>query len=92
MYGKLIDAHLHLAPKCVIIEGKKSWNADKDTMLSLGWKPLVFTAVPEDVPGFYFESTWKETAKKITQSWEKKEIPDDVSPEDALAELMEVIG
>ena len=92
MYGKLIDGAIVVAPVKLTIDDKQVWNAPSDVYLSLGWKPVCQTAPPEPEEGFYFISGWKETSKKITQTWTKAEAPDIVSDSEALAELLEVIG
>lgn len=91
MYGKLIEGALYFAQNFITINGNHVWNADADAMLSQGWKPVIFTEQPETEVGYYFESGWKETTKKITQTWTKKELPDEVSDSEALAAILEVL-
>lgn len=91
-YAKVIEGELYLAPKKLIVDGKQVWNAPAEEYLLQGWKPVTFTPEPEPEEGFEYVSGWKETAKKITQTWTKEAIPDFVSDSEALAELMEVIG
>lgn len=92
MYAKLIDGALQTAPRKLIIDDAQVWNASAEEYLAKGWKPVTFTQEPDPEEGFYFVPGWKETAKKITQTWTKEAIPDFVSDSEALAELMEVIG
>lgn len=92
MYAKLIDGKLHTAPKKLLVDGVQVWNATADVYLSQGWKPVSVSPAPEPEEGYTCTSGWKETAKKITQTWTKEAIPDFVSDSEALAELMEVIG
>ena len=92
MYAKLINGALQYAPNHITVNGNNIWNASAELMLDQGWKPVVFTEQPEPEPGYYYESGWKETTKKITQTWTKKEAPDDVSDSEALATILEVLG
>lgn len=92
MFGKLIDGAIVAAPEKLIIDSKQVWNASADEYFAQGWKPIIITDPPDPEKGFYFIPGWKETTKKITQTWTKAEEPDIVSDSEALAELLEVIG
>ena len=92
MYAKLIEGNLVPGPEKLIIDNNQVWNAPAEEYLAQGWKPVTFTKEPDPEDGFYFIPGWKETTKKITQTWTKAEAPDIVSDSEALAELLEVIG
>lgn len=92
MYGKLINTMLVCAPAHIELNGLKIWNPSENQYIDSGWKPIVFTEQPDPEPGFVYVAGWKETSKRITETWTKKEAPDVVSDSEALAELMEVIG
>lgn len=92
IYAKLINKNIRVAPKKLTIGDTQVWNAPAEEYLEQGWKPVTFTQEPDPESGFYFIPGWKETSKKITQTWTKTEAPDEVSDSEALSELLEVIG
>ena len=91
MYGKLEDNVIIKAPDRISVNGVQIWNAPAELYLSLGWKPVIFTEHPEPEEGYYYKASWHETAKKITQTWTKTELPDEVSDSEALAAILEVL-
>ena len=91
MYGKLIDGFVQIAPDKITVGTNNIWNASAELMLTQGWKLVVFTEPPEAPSGYYYESGWSEDETEITQTWTKKEVPDEVSAEEALAAILEVL-
>ena len=76
MYAKLIDGALQTAPKHITVDNVNIWNASTETMLSQGWKLVVFTDAPEAPDGYYYESGWEEKDNTIEQTWTLVEITD----------------
>lgn len=91
MFGKVINGILKPAPKKVDIDGLQIWNPSSDQYTEAGWKPVIFTDQPDPEAGYYYAAGWKETTKKITQTWTKTELPDEVSDSEALAAILEVL-
>lgn len=75
-YGKLIDGFLRIAPKRVEYEGKQIINPRPEILLALGYKPIVYTPIPEEIEGYYWVSEWEETETEIVQMWVSYPIPD----------------
>lgn len=76
MYAKLIDGALQTAPKHITVDNVNIWNASTETMLSQGWKLVVFTDAPKAPEGYYYESGWEEKDNTIVQTWTLVEITD----------------
>lgn len=91
MYGKLIGDLLQTAPDKITVNGNNVWNADAETMLTQGWKLVVFTEPPEAPSGYYYESGWSEDETEITQTWTLTPLPDDVDDYEALEAIMEAL-
>lgn len=83
MYAKLINGALQTAPKHITIGDKNIWNASAETMLSQGWKLVVFTDAPEAPSGYYYESAWEEDETEIVQTWTLEKLPDDIDDAEA---------
>lgn len=83
MYGKLVGGDLNLAPKKLEVNGNWVWNASAGDYLAQGWKSLRFTEEPEPIEGYYWKSGWTETEVEIVQTWEQKELPDEVDEAEA---------
>ena len=92
MYAKLIDGILQTAPKHITVGDNNVWNADAATMLTQGWKLVVFTEPPEAPSGYYYESGWTEEDDEIVQTWTLTELPDEVDDSEALAAILEALG
>lgn len=52
MYGKFENGHLVVAPNDIIIDDKRIINPDDETLISLGWLPVVVTEEPVVEEGF----------------------------------------
>ena len=76
MYAKLIDGALQTAPKHITVDNVNIWNASTETMLSQGWKLVVFTDAPKPPEGYYYESVWEEKDSTIEQTWTLVELPE----------------
>ena len=83
MYAKLLNGVLKTAPKHITVNGNNIWNADATTMLSQGWKPVVFTDHPEAPSGYMYTDGWTEGDDEIVQTWTLTELPDEVDDSEA---------
>lgn len=80
MYAKLQNGMLHSAPKTVTWNGCTVNNPSADKLVELGYKPVVYTDMPENTKtGKHYESSWTETEAEITQMWNL--VDDPVYPE-----------
>lgn len=80
MYAKLQNGMLHSAPKTVTWKGCTVNNPSADKLVELGYKPVVYTDMPENTEtGKHYESSWTETEAEITQMWNL--VDDPVYPE-----------
>lgn len=80
MYAKLQNGMLHSAPKTVTWNGCTVNNPSADKLVELGYKPVVYTDMPENTEtGKHYESSWTETEAEITQMWNL--VDDPVYPE-----------
>lgn len=80
MYAKLQNGMLHSAPKTVTWNGCTVNNPSADKLVELGYKPVVYTNMPENTEtGKHYESSWTETEAEITQMWNL--VDDPVYPE-----------
>lgn len=70
MYGKIIDGQLYQAPNPVKFNGYWIGNPKLELLLSLGYKPVVFTDPPDPISETgWWTDTWTEDEEKITQGW-----------------------
>ena len=84
MYGKLIGGELCGAPKMLHGEGVNVWNPPAEMVLAQGWKPVVFTDLPDDPPsGYCYEPGWSEDEGEIVQTWTLAPLPDDIDEAEA---------
>lgn len=80
MYAKLQNGILRSAPKTVTWNGCTVNNPSADKLVELGYKPVVYTDMPENTEtGKHYESSWTETEAEITQMWNL--VDDPVYPE-----------
>lgn len=79
-----IDGVVHRA-------GSLFYTDNPAVLLGLGWKPLVYTPMPEQ-EGYYQTDDWQDGPESITQVWTAHEIPvdDTATEEDYLAALEEL--
>jgi len=72
MYAKLENEKLTYAPKHLIINDQKVWNASESAYIAQGWFPVIRTEVPETEEGYYAESHYEQEGNQIVQKWEIK--------------------
>ena len=85
MNGKLTDGRLEYAPRTITKNGTHYNPYPEDMQLADGYKPIVETPMPEEVPGYYWVGHWEQDDENIYRVWEKHEA--EPSPEDRIAEL-----
>ena len=88
LYAKIINNKIQFAPRHITIGTNNIWNASSDIMLSLGWKSVILTQMPAPPEGYYYELEWEEDENTIIQTWILKEIPEEVSLNEALSILL----
>lgn len=82
MYAKLQNGMLRSAPKTVTWNGCTVNNPSAEKLMELGYKPVVYTDMPETtVEGKHYESSWEETETEITQVWNLADDPVYPEPE-----------
>lgn len=96
MYAKLQSRILRSAPKTVTWNGCTVNNPSADKLAELGYKPVVYTDMPESTEtGKHYESSWEETDTEITQVWNLVEDPvypeSELSSDEALNIIMGVV-
>ncbi len=75
MYGKLIDGlFVPFTEKYIRANGRVYVNPKTDTLLNLGYKPLVTSERPEEKEGFYIADVYSETETEILLSFEYNQI------------------
>ena len=67
MYGKIENEKIIYASKDIIIDGKRIINPTKETMLSLGYKPIINTEYPNDDK--HYKQSYVENEDNITLVW-----------------------
>lgn len=71
-YAKLENDILTYAPKSLIINDAKVWNASEAEYIAQGWFPIIRTDAPETEEGYYAEPYWEQLGDQIVQKWEIK--------------------
>lgn len=80
MYAKLQNGILRSAPKTVQWRNCTVNNPSIDKLVELGYKPVVYTDMPENTTeGKHYESSWEESDTEIIQVWNL--VDDPVYPE-----------
>lgn len=69
MYAKLENGYLRSAPKTVQWQGHTVNNPSADKLAELGYKPVVYTDMPEVTEGKHWESEWEDGETEIKQVW-----------------------
>lgn len=69
MYGKLENGTLTFAPSSVVVGDKRIINPSAETLLSLGWLPVVMTEAPEVEEGFMSFPHYEEQDGRIIRVW-----------------------
>ena len=92
MYAKLQNGMLRSAPKTVTWNGCTVNNPSADKLVELGYKPVVYTDMPENtVEGKHYESSLTETESEIIQTWNLVEDPVYSEPEISSEEVLNII-
>lgn len=81
MYAKLQNGFLRSAPKMITLDGKTINNPYPEELEHLGYKPVVYTDMPEAVEGKHWESSWEEEENAIRQVWTLVDDPVYPTPE-----------
>lgn len=81
MHGKLQNGFLRSAPKTIVLDGKSINNPLPEELEHLGYKPVVYTDMPEVTEGKHWESSWEEEENAIRQVWTLADDPDYPTPE-----------
>lgn len=70
MLGKIIDGVLTYPPHRIVIDGMQIFNPTETQLISVGYKLIVETDMPDDAPeGQHYESQYTDGETQITQSW-----------------------
>lgn len=70
MLGKIIDGQLTYPPHRIVIDGMQIFNPTETQLISVGYKLIVETDMPDDAPeGQHYESKYTDAGDTITQSW-----------------------
>ena len=83
MHAKLQNGFLRSAPKTIALDGKIINNPLPEELEQLGYKPVVYTDMPEVTEGKHWESSWTEGETEIRQVW--KLVDNQVYPEPDLS-------
>ena len=70
MLGKIIDGVLTYPPHRIVIDGMQIFNPTETQLISVGYKLIVETDMPDDAPdGQHYEAQYTDEETQITQSW-----------------------
>lgn len=70
MLGKIIDGILTYPPHKIVLNGMQIFNPTETQLISVGYKLIVETDMPEDAPdGQHYEAQYADGETEITQSW-----------------------
>ena len=70
IFGKLIDGRIHLFVNPLRIDGKDVFTNDPELLLEHGYKEVIYTDPPDDIPeGFVPYRRWEEDERRITLVW-----------------------
>ena len=69
-YARLENGILTYAPKSLIINDAKVWNASEAEYIAQGWYPVIYTDAPVTEEGYHAESSWAQEGDEIVQTWE----------------------
>lgn len=90
-YAKLDNGVLHLAPKKINDGTKTTYNPPAEMLIELGYKELIYTDAPETDETHYAVPSWEESENAITQVWSTVEIPDEVTGDEVISALEEIL-
>ena len=92
MHAKLQNGFLRSAPKTITLDGKTINNPLPEELEQIGYKPVLYTDMPEATEGKHWESGWTEEETEIKQAWKLVDDPvypePDLSAEEALNIIM----
>lgn len=70
MLGKIIDGVLTYPPHRIVLNGMQIFNPTETQLVSVGYKPIIETDMPDDAPdGQHYESKYTDAGDTIMQSW-----------------------
>lgn len=70
MLGKIIDGVLTYPPHRIVIDGMQIFNPTETQLISVGYKLIVETDMPDDAPEEqHYEAQYTDEETQITQSW-----------------------
>ena len=82
-YAKLINQYPQYAPNPILAGAQRIGNPPKTVYLAHGYKPVVYTDLPGEVPtGYQRTETWSEGDGNIVQGWVLVKVP--ISDDEAL--------
>lgn len=91
MHAKLQNGYLRSAPKIIVLDGRTINNPYQEELEQLGYKPVLYTDMPEVTEGKHWESSWEQTDTEIRQVWTLVEAPvyptPDPTPEERISNL-----
>ena len=92
MYAKLQNGILRSAPKTVQWRNCTVNNPSIDKLVELGYKPVVYTDMPENTTeGKHYESSWEESDTEIIQVWNRVDDPIYPEPEPTPEERLDKV-
>lgn len=71
MLGKIVDGKLTYPPHKIILDGMQIFNPTDEHLISVGYKTIMETPMPEDPApeGQHYEAQYTDSGDFITQSW-----------------------
>ena len=70
IFGQLIEGKLHLFVNPLRIDGKDIFTNDPELLLSYGYKEVIYTDPPAEIPdGYSPYKSWEEDERTITMVW-----------------------
>ena len=88
MYGKLINTTLFIAPNKLNEGNTIVFNPPHELYIDQGWKPVIFTDMPEPPTGYTYEMGWSEINGIITEIWTLVELSDDIDDSEVIEILL----
>jgi len=75
-YGKLTEGRLEFAPNPLRLEDRTVFNPPADMLEAEGYKPIVFSEMPQAREGYYSAYNWAENSAEIYQDWYEVLMPE----------------
>lgn len=70
MLGKITDGKLTYPPHRIVLDGMQIFNPTETRLISVGYKPIIETDMPDDAPeGQHYEAQYTDAVDTIMQSW-----------------------